>query len=121
LYALALESGDILPNSLLHDVPTQLGRYKPENFYETYDGVVPARRALVRSLNIPFVLLLQQYGLEKCHFELKRLGLSTLNRPPAHYGLSLILGGAEANLLDITNIYACMARRLGAFYERNGQ
>lgn len=121
LYALALEYGTILPNSLLHDVPTQLGRYKPENFYETYDGAVPAKRALVRSLNVPFVLLLQQYGLEKLHFELKRLGLSTLNHPPAHYGLSLILGGAEANLLDITNVYACMARRLGAFYERNGK
>ena len=121
LYALALENGDILPNSLLHDVPTTLGRYKPENYFETYDGVVPARRAIVRSLNVPFVLLLQQHGLEKFHFELKKLGLSTLKKPPAHYGLSLILGGAEANLLDITNIYACMARRLGAFYERDGR
>ncbi len=121
LYALALENGDILPNSLLHDVPTQLGRYKPENYFETYDGVVPAKRALIRSLNVPFVLLLQQHGLEKFHFELKKLGISTLHKPPAHYGLSLILGGAEANLLDITNIYAGMARRLGAFYDRNGR
>ena len=121
LYALALESGDILPASLLHDVPTQLGQYKPENFYETYDGAVPARRALIRSLNVPFVLLLQQYGLEKFHFNLRRLGLSTINRPPDWYGLSIILGGAEANLLDITNTYACMARTLGHFYDRNGR
>ncbi len=121
LYALALESGDILPNSLLHDVPTQMGQYRPENFYESYDGMVPARRALIRSLNVPFVLLLQQYGLEKFHFNLQRLGLSTLNRPPEHYGLSLILGGAEANLLDITNTYACMARTLGSFYDRDGR
>ncbi|MBK8922090.1 MAG: penicillin-binding protein 1C [Saprospirales bacterium] len=121
LYGLALENGDILPNSLLRDVPTQLGQYRPENYYESYDGAVPARRALVRSLNVPFVLLLQQYGLGKFHFELQRLGLSTLGKPPAHYGLSLILGGAEANLLDITNMYACMGRRLGAFYVRNGQ
>lgn len=121
LYALSLENGDILPNSLLHDVPTQLGEYRPENYYETYDGAVPARRALIRSLNVPFVLLLQQYGLEKFHFGLQRLGLSTLNKPPAHYGLSLILGGAEANLLDITNTYACMSRRLGSFYELDGR
>lgn len=121
LYALALESGDILPNSLLNDVPTQLGQYRPENFYETYDGAVPAKRALIRSLNVPFVLLLQQYGLEKFHFNLQRLGLSTLNKPPGHYGLSLILGGAEAKLIDIANSYACMARTLGAFYERNGR
>lgn len=121
LYALALESGDILPKSLLKDVPTQLGAYKPENFHETYDGVVPSRRALIRSLNVPFVLLLQQYGLEKFHFNLRRLGLTTINKSPGHYGLSLILGGAEANLLDITNTYACMGRELGAFYDRNGR
>ncbi len=121
LYALSLESGDILPKSLLRDVPTQLGQYKPENFHETYDGAVPARRALIRSLNVPFVLLLQQYGLEKFHFNLRRLGLSTINKSPDYYGLSLILGGAEANLLDITNTYACMSRELGAFYERNGR
>ncbi len=121
LYALALESGDILPESLLQDVPTQLGAYKPENYFETYDGAVPAKRALIRSLNVPFVLLLQHYGLEKFHFNLKRLGLNTLNFPPSHYGLSLILGGAEANLLDVTNTYACMARTLGNFYTRNGR
>jgi penicillin-binding protein 1C len=121
LYALALESGQILPQSLLHDVPTQLGRYKPENYYESYDGAVAANRALIRSLNVPFVLLLQQYGLEKFHFNLQRLGLTTLNRPPSHYGLSLILGGAEARLLDITNTYAGMARVLGRFYERDGR
>jgi penicillin-binding protein 1C len=121
LYALALESGDILPASLLHDVPTQLGQYRPENYYETYDGAVPARRALIRSLNVPFVLLLQKYGLEKFHFNLQRLGLSTIKKAPDHYGLSLILGGAEANLLDITNTYACMGRTLGAFYDRNGR
>lgn len=121
LYALALESGQILPASLLNDVPTQLGRYKPENYYESYDGAVHANRALVRSLNVPFVLLLQTYGLEKFHFNLQRLGLTTLNKPPSHYGLSLILGGAEARLLDITNSYAGMARVLGRFYERDGR
>jgi penicillin-binding protein 1C len=121
LYALSLESGDILPKSLLHDVPTQLGQYKPENFFETYDGAVPADRALIRSLNIPMVMLLQQYGYEKFHNQLPKLGLTTINQSAEHYGLSLILGGAEANLLDITNVYACMGRTLGKFYERNGR
>lgn len=121
LYALSMENGTILPNSLLTDVPTQMGRYKPENYYENYDGAVPARRALARSLNVPFVLLLHDYGVEKFHFELQKLGLSTLFRPPTDYGLSLILGGAEATLLDVTNTYACMARTLGNFYDRNGK
>jgi penicillin-binding protein 1C len=121
LYSLALESGDILPQSLLRDVPTQIGKYRPENFYNNYDGAISAKRALVRSLNVPFVLLLQQHGVEKFHYELSQLGITTVQKPPEHYGLSLILGGAEANLLDITNVYASMARRLGAHYERDGR
>jgi penicillin-binding protein 1C len=121
LYALALEGGHILPGSLLRDVPTQLGRYRPENYLETYDGAVPARRALIRSLNVPFVLLLQQYGLAACHYNFRRLGLTTLNKGPDHYGLSLILGGAEASLIDITNVYAGMGRVLGFFYQRDGR
>jgi len=121
LYAWSLQSGHLLPNALLEDIPTQFGQYKPENYRETYDGVVNARMALIRSLNIPFVNLLRLHGLDKFHYELKQLGLTTLTQPASHYGLSLILGGAEANLLEVTNSYACMARRLGAFYDRNGK
>jgi penicillin-binding protein 1C len=121
LYAWSLQSGDILPKSLLPDVPTQFGGYRPENYRETYDGTVSAEFALVRSLNVPFVHLLRDHGLEKFHHELKLLGLTTVTKSPAHYGLSLILGGAEANLSEVTNAYACMARRLGGFYRRNGR
>ena len=121
LYAWSIQSGDILPYSLLPDVPTQFGGYRPENYRETYDGTVSAQFALVRSLNVPFVHLLREHGLEKFHHELNLLGLTTVNKPPSHYGLSLILGGAEANLSEITNAYACMARRLGSYYRRNGR
>ncbi len=121
LYAMAMEDGILLPHSLLEDVPTQMGRYRPENFRADYDGVVPAQRALARSLNVPFVRLLQDYGVEKFHFDLQRLGLSTFRKSPSHYGLSLILGGGEANLLEVTNAYAGMARRLGAWYERSSR
>ncbi len=121
LYASALQSGDILPNSLLDDVPMSFGDYRPENFAPTFDGLVPARRALVRSLNVPFVSLLQKFGLERFHFSLKKIGLTTLARPAEHYGLSLILGGAEANLLDITGAYASMARTLLTFIERDSR
>lgn len=121
LYALMLQDGHILPNSLIPDVPTIMSGYRPENFHLRYDGVVPARRALVRSLNVPFVRMLQQYGLEKFHFELKQLGFSTIDQPPSYYGLPLVLGGAEATLGDITNAYACMSRMLGKFYPRDGR
>ncbi|MCB9264807.1 MAG: penicillin-binding protein 1C [Lewinellaceae bacterium] len=112
LYALMLQEGKILPRSLVPDIPMQLSGYRPENYYDDYDGAVTARRALIRSLNVPMVRLLQQYGLEKFHFNLRKLGFSTINHPPAYYGLPLVLGGAEGTLWDITNAYACMSRML---------
>lgn len=120
LYALALQDGQILPKSLLIDIPTFLKDYRPENFMNTYDGVIPADHALSKSLNIPFVRLLQNYGVEKFHFNLKKLGVTTLPNGPNHYGLSLILGGSEATLWDLTNIYSSMACRLGNFYNNQG-
>ncbi len=120
LYAVALEEGTILPNALLPDVPTQISGYQPENFHEDYDGVTPAREALVRSLNIPMVHLLQRYGLEKFHFKLRQGGLSQVDRPASHYGLTLVLGGAEASLWDLCGLYGSMARILNHFYELNG-
>jgi penicillin-binding protein 1C len=121
LYALALQEGRILPGSLLSDVPVQLRDFKPENFGEQYEGVVPAHRALSRSLNVPFVHLLQEYGVERFHFALNKLQFSTIKKPPIHYGLSLILGGAETTLWDVTNCYASMARMLDHFPEYNSR
>ena len=116
LFAWALNDGEILPNSLLLDLPTDIGGYHPENFNETYDGLVPARRALARSLNIPFVRLLNQYGVEKFYHQLPRLGIKTFREPPDHYGLTLILGGGESSLFDLTNAYAGMARTAKHWY-----
>lgn len=121
LYAQMLNAGTILPNSLISDVPTRINGYRPENFYDAYQGVIPARKALARSLNVPFVRMLQSYGLEKFHFGLKQLGLTSINKPAEHYGLTLILGGAEASLWKITNAYTCMARSLRHFYPYEGR
>lgn len=121
LYTMMLQEGDLLPSSLIPDIPTQLNGYRPVNYHETYDGMVTARRALVRSLNVPFIRLLQQYGLEKFHFGLHQLGLHTIDRPPSHYGLPLVLGGAESTLWDITQAYSSMARTLVHFYEFDGK
>jgi penicillin-binding protein 1C len=121
LYAYAQQEGVILPNSLLQDVPTDLGNYHPENFHETYDGVIPARRALARSLNIPFIRLLQTYGLEKFHFNLKKLGITTVNKPAEFYGLTMIVGGAEGSLWELTNTYASVARTALHWYTLNNR
>ena len=92
LYTLSMQEGVILPESLLPDVPTRLSGYQPENFHEQFDGVISAKRALIRSLNVPMVHLLQVYGLEKFHYELQQLGLRSINQPASHYGLPLVLG-----------------------------
>ena len=106
LYAAALQEGTILPHTLLPDVPVNLGGFAPQNFDKNYYGAVPADEALARSLNVPSVFLLRQYGVPKFHALLRSAGLSTLTQAPDHYGLSLILGGAEARLDEITAAYS---------------
>ena len=117
LYAALMDEGSILPNSLVEDVPTKFGGFQPVNFTDEYDGAVPAGEALSRSLNVPAVRLLREYGIERFHFLLNKLGMKTLVYSPSHYGLSLILGGAEATLWDIAGIYSAMARTLNHFYD----
>lgn len=112
LYYAMLQEGSLLPQMLLSDIPININGFTPQNFSLQFEGAVPASEALARSLNIPAVTMLQKYGVPKFHGFLKQIGLKTLNRPASHYGLSLILGGAEATLWDITNAYANMGRSL---------
>lgn len=120
LYAAMLSDGMILPNSIIPDIPTEIGGYAPQNFDLTYDGAVPASRALARSLNIPAVRLLQQYKYQRFYEVLKQCGITTLNRPANSYGLSLILGGSEVTMWDLAGVYASMARTLNHQNKNNG-
>ncbi len=115
LYAAALEGGEMLPTTLLTDVPTTINGYSPKNFNNQFDGAVPADEALSRSLNIPAVRSLQRYGLERFYHRLQEMNFDHINRPAHHYGLSLILGGAESSLWEITQAYAGMAASLNHF------
>ncbi|GAL78456.1 multimodular transpeptidase-transglycosylase [Algibacter lectus] len=119
LYAAMLDSGDLLPNTLVADVPTQYGSYNPENYNKTYDGAVPASRALSRSLNVPAVRMLQDFGLDRFYQYLKFLKLKDLKYDANHYGLSLILGGAESNLWDLCKSYAALSSTLNHFSENS--
>ncbi len=112
LYYAMLQEGSLLPHTLLPDIPININGFTPQNFSLQFEGAVPASEALARSLNIPAVTMLQRYGVPKFHNLLRQIGLKTLNRPSSHYGLSLILGGAEATLWDVTNAYANMGRSL---------
>jgi penicillin-binding protein 1C len=121
LYAAMLTSGEIMPNSLVADVPTYIAGYSPQNYNLTYDGAVPASRALAKSLNVPAVKMLQSYGVEKFHYILQKTGMTTLPYNPDHYGLSLILGGCEGELWELTGIYASMARTLIHYQDYSGK
>ncbi len=109
LYEAALEEGLILPRTLLPDIPVNLGGFAPQNFDRQFYGAVPANEALARSLNVPAVFLLRQYGVPKFYSLLQARGLTTLTRSPETYGLSLILGGAEGRLDEITAAYSALA------------
>ena len=121
LYAAMLDAGDLLSNTLVADVPTQFGSYNPENFNKTYDGAVPASKALSRSLNVPAVRMLQEFGLNRFHHYLKQLHLKNLTYNANHYGLSLILGGAEINLWDLCKSYAALSSTLNHFSENSSE
>jgi penicillin-binding protein 1C len=106
LYAAMLHEGSLTPRTLVADTPVHFSGYIPENFDRRFRGAVPARDALAWSLNIPAIRMLRQYGIPRFYNLLKKWGMSTLTRAPGGYGLTLILGGAEGTLFQITSMYA---------------
>lgn len=115
LYAGIQQSGDILPNTLIADVPTRFPGFSPKNFDQSYSGAVSASSALSQSLNIPAVKMLQKYNPGKFLDLLHKTGFTTFNKPADYYGLSLILGGGETSLWDLTGVYASLSRVLNRY------
>jgi len=110
LYGLLLDQGRILPKQWLLDIPSRWGDYRPLNASGRFDGAVPADLALSRSLNVPWVRELHGIGVEPFLGLLRRAGLGHLHRDAEGYGLSLVLGGAEASLAELASAYASFAR-----------
>jgi len=115
LYAGMQLSGDILPNTLIPDIPTRFPGFSPKNFDQTWSGAVTASNALSQSLNIPSVRMLQKYNPEKFLTLLKAAGFTTFNKTAGYYGLSLILGGGETSLWELCGVYASLSRILNRF------
>ncbi|HEY8941836.1 MAG TPA: penicillin-binding protein 1C [Cellvibrio sp.] len=109
LYGLMLQEGELAPTSLIADIPTQINGYNPKNYDRTFRGAVPAQFALAHSLNIPAVRMLRDYGIGRFQEKLQAMGMTSLFRPADDYGLTLILGGAEGTLWELTGIYARLA------------
>ena len=121
LYAAMLDSGNLLANTLVADVPTNFGSYQPENFDKKYAGAISAKRALSKSLNVPTVRMLQEFGLENFYSYLKKLQLKDLRKSANYYGLTLALGGAESNLWDLCKSYASMASTVNHYTENSSR
>ena len=114
-YALGIDKGLYTPQMVLADVPVQYSGYTPLDYDKKYRGPVTLREALVDSLNIPAVEALDKIGYRSLYFFLRDIGISTINKLPENYGLSLTLGSGEVNLLELTNAYATLAR--GGVYQ----
>lgn len=114
LFASAMNEGELLPNTLIADIPTLINGYNPQNFDKQYRGAVPASLALARSLNVPAVRTMRSFGLEKFYNRLEEAKIP-LNKGPGHYGLSLVLGGAESSLWELTQCYASLASRVNYY------
>ena len=108
-YSAALAEGVITPATIIKDEPININGYQPQNATRRYYGDVTVRQALARSLNIPAIKVMQQYGIEKSITAAKKLGITTLDRQPSDYGLALAVGAAEVPLQEMTNAYAAFA------------
>lgn len=109
IYGMALDQGLIHPRTLLEDSPRSFGGYDPENFDRVFRGPLPAEEALRASRNIPAILLASRlrpgfYGF------LQRAGVE-MPFSEEHYGLSLVLGGAEVSMRELGGLYAMLANR----------
>lgn len=122
VYASAFKKG-YLPATILFDVATQFSPqcepwsrssespcYAPNNYNAKFVGPISMRNALAQSLNIPAVKTLYLAGLNDTLKFMADMGLTTLNDPD-RYGLTLVLGGGEVRLLDMTYAYSVFANK----------
>jgi penicillin-binding protein 1C len=108
IYGLALDERLILPETVVEDRPMSFGAYSPENYSGQYSGLVRAKQALAQSLNVPFVHLLSQLGVERFLIGLDQSGVNQ-RTPNDRLGLSLAIGGMEIRFLDVLKLYHGLA------------
>lgn len=111
LYALAMDDGLIHAESLLQDVPRRFNDYRPGNFDSGFNGPVSVSDALVRSLNLPVVQLLDVYGSKRFTAQLRNVGTELRFPMGSEPNLSLILGGTATRMDDLVAAYSAFARQ----------
>lgn len=108
IYALALDAGLIHPGTILSDTPRSFGGYDPENFDRNFRGPINAAEALRSSRNLPAIQLAGQLSGRGLYGFLKSAGVN-FQHEEQHYGLSLVLGGAEVTMRELAALYAMLA------------
>jgi len=113
VYLTALQQ-DLTAASMVLDVSTAFPQadgsyYRPENYDRQYHGPVSLRNALARSYNIPAIRIMDEVGVGNALRTAHRMGINGLDRGLNFYGLSLVLGGGEVQLLDHTYAYSVFA------------
>lgn len=110
IYALALDHGDIHPETVIDDRPTRFGTYLPRNFDRQFQGRITMRDALQQSLNVPAVAVLERLEPGRFASELQSLGIRmVLPAPHEEPGLAIALGGVGTTLRDLVGLYAMLA------------
>ncbi|MBQ9343828.1 MAG: penicillin-binding protein 1C [Kiritimatiellae bacterium] len=109
LYALAFDRGLAAPASLLSDAPLAYPDFTPQNYSRLTSPPVSCREALVQSLNLPAVRLLQRLGLPTFHRFLATSLHLPIPHPPSHYGLALALGAPAFSPLSLATAYLALA------------
>ncbi len=125
VYATAFTKG-YTPDTVVFDVPTNFSTncdadgnplspsiqkdscYTPQNYDGKYRGPISLRNALAQSINIPAVKLLYLVGLKDALAQAHAMGIKSLDTPD-QYGLTLVLGGGEVSLLDLSSAYGVFA------------
>jgi penicillin-binding protein 1C len=109
IYQKAFERGLITPKTVLYDIPQDYSSYIPENYDQKFRGKVFADNALVQSLNIPAIDLLQKITIDTLMAQLGKMGMKNLIQKTKEPGLALALGGCGTNLFELVQAYNCLA------------
>ena len=110
IYALALDQGLIYPRTLLLDTPRSFSGYDPENFDGGFRGPIAAADALRASRNVPALALASRLAAPGLYGFLRTAGVQFAENEE-HYGLSLVLGGAETSMRELAQLYAMLANK----------
>jgi penicillin-binding protein 1C len=108
IYALGIEQGVVHPLTMLKDAPASFGGYNPENFDREFVGPIKAGEALIKSRNLPAVYVATRLQQPTLYQFLRDAGIGQM-REESHYGLALVLGGAEVSMEELAKLYAMLA------------